>query len=107
MPSIVFVQADATRRDVAAASGTSVMRAATDAGIDGMIADCGGGLACATCHVLLDPADFDRLPSPEPAEEDMLTLTALERQPTSRLSCQIIMSEDLDGIVITIADPQV
>ncbi|MEC3947678.1 2Fe-2S iron-sulfur cluster-binding protein [Sphingobium sp. HWE2-09] len=106
MPTIVFVQADATRHEVAAANGISVMRAAIDAGIDGMVADCGGGLACATCHVLLEPTDYSRLPPPEPTEEDMLTLTALERLPTSRLSCQIILTDELDGIIVTIADPQ-
>lgn len=106
MPMITFVQADASRREVAAANGISVMRAAIDAGIDGIIADCGGGLACATCHVLLEPEDFARLSPPEPAEEDMLTLTALERQPTSRLSCQIMLTDELDGIVVTVADPQ-
>ena len=95
-----------TRHDVAGAVGQSLMRAATDAGLDGIKADCGGCLSCATCHVVVDPAWADRLPPPSSDEEAMLETTAAPRRPTSRLSCQIVLGEDLDGLVAGIPGTQ-
>ena len=86
--------------------GTSLMRAATDAGIDGIVGDCGGCLSCATCHVVVDPAWADALPPPSADEQAMLELTAAERSATSRLSCQIVLTPALDGLTVRLPPTQ-
>ena len=102
MLTIHFItrRADGTteRSDVQARPGQSLMHAATDAGVEAIAADCGGTLTCATCHVYVDPGWADRLPAPDDAERDMLQFTAADRRPTSRLCCQIRMSDALAGI---------
>jgi ferredoxin, 2Fe-2S len=87
------------------AKGTSLMQAATAKGVPGIIGECGGSMSCATCHVFVDPAWFAKTGKPESFEDDMLDITETDRQPTSRLSCQIQMKDDLDGIVVRV--PQV
>jgi 2Fe-2S ferredoxin len=82
------------------------MRAATDAGVDGILADCGGCLTCSTCHVIVDPAWSDKLRPPADEELDMLEMTASPRQPTSRLSCQIMLDESLSGLVVQLPPTQ-
>jgi ferredoxin, 2Fe-2S len=86
--------------------GQSIMQGATSAGIDGIAADCGGSLTCATCHIIVDPAWANALPSPSADELAMLDMTAAPRQPTSRLSCQIVATSALDGMVITLPETQ-
>lgn len=80
--------------------GQSLMRAATQAGIDGIAADCGGSLTCATCHVMVRAPWLDRLPAMQAEEDDMLGFTASPRQTNSRLSCQIMLGAELDGLQI-------
>jgi ferredoxin, 2Fe-2S len=87
------------------AEGTSLMEAATRHGVPGIIGECGGSMSCATCHVVVDPAWTERAGAPSAFEEDMLDITEAERQPTSRLSCQIRMRGEVDGIVVQV--PQV
>lgn len=82
--------------------GTSLMEAATQRGVPGIIGECGGSMSCATCHVVVDPAWSDRAGGPSPFEEDMLDITEAGRQPSSRLSCQIRMTAALDGIVVSV-----
>lgn len=106
MSKATFICADGAHREVDVAVGTHLMRAACDNGIEGIVGDCGGSLSCATCHVFVEDG-FDRLPAMEPNEDQMLDYTAAGRQPNSRLCCQIVMSESLDGIVVRVADPQV
>jgi 2Fe-2S ferredoxin len=93
-------------QELAAPVGASLMRAAVDAGIDGIAADCGGSLICATCHVIVDPAWSDRLPAPSADELSMLEMTAAERCPTSRLSCQITLQPALDGLSVQLPPTQ-
>ena len=81
-------------------TGRSLMQAAVDAGIDGIAADCGGCLSCATCHVIVAPEWAGRLPPPAPDEQAMLEMTAAPAQPNSRLSCQITLLPALDGLVV-------
>ena len=81
-------------------TGRSLMQAAVDAGVDGIAADCGGCLNCATCHVIVDPAWAGRLPPPAPDEQAMLEMTAAPAEATSRLSCQIVLHPTLDGLVV-------
>jgi 2Fe-2S ferredoxin len=82
------------------------MRAAVAAGLDGIKADCGGMMTCATCHVYVDVAWSARLPAPSHDENAMLEMTAAPRLPTSRLSCQISLDGDLDGLTVTMPDTQ-
>ena len=98
MPKLVFIDRDDTRHEVEVPVGLSVMEAAHRHDID-LEGACEGSLACSTCHVIVDPAWFDKLSEPTEDEEDMLDLAfGLER--TSRLGCQIIMSEELDGLEV-------
>ncbi|HEX2539942.1 MAG TPA: 2Fe-2S iron-sulfur cluster-binding protein [Caldimonas sp.] len=104
--TVHLVDADGTRHTLAGNVGQSLMRVATDAGLDGIKADCGGCMTCATCHVIVDAAWAGRLPPPSSDEEAMLEMTAAERQPTSRLSCQIVLAEAIEGLVAGIPDTQ-
>lgn len=76
--------------------GDSVMETAVRNGVTGIVAECGGSLSCATCHVIVDEADFATLPPMEEMEDEMLWGTAVDRLPTSRLSCQIRVTDGLD-----------
>ena len=98
MPKMVFVERDGTRKEVDAPLGLSVLEIAHRHGVD-IEGACEGSLACSTCHVIVDPTWFTKLASPTEDEEDMLDL-AFDLQETSRLGCQIIMTEALDGLVV-------
>ena len=98
MPKMTFIERDGTRREVEAALGLSVLEIAHRHGVD-IEGACEGSLACSTCHVIVDPAWFAKLVDPTEDEEDMLDL-AFDLQETSRLGCQIIMTEKLDGLVV-------
>ena len=100
MPKITYVSQAGAHTTLDISVGMSVMRGAVANAVPGIDADCGGSCACATCHVYVDPAWVDRVPAPESAEKDMLDFV-LDRQPTSRLSCQIEVTEALDGLVVT------
>ncbi|MBE0548663.1 MAG: 2Fe-2S iron-sulfur cluster binding domain-containing protein [Rubrivivax sp.] len=97
--TVLLDAADGHRRPVAGRPGLSLMRAALAAGVDGIAADCGGVLSCATCHVIVAPEWAARLPAPTADELAMLEMTAAPREPTSRLSCQIVLSPELEGLV--------
>jgi 2Fe-2S ferredoxin len=99
MPSITYIAHDGQATQVQAAVGMTVMRAAVMNGVPGIDAECGGSCACATCHVIVDPAWADRLPPPQVAEADTLEMVA-DPLPGSRLSCQIVLTDALDGIVV-------
>ena len=98
MPKMTFIERDGTRREVEAALGLSVLEIAHRHGVD-IEGACEGSLACSTCHVIIDPEWFPRLVKPTEDEEDMLDL-AFDLQETSRLGCQLIMTEALDGLVV-------
>jgi 2Fe-2S ferredoxin len=87
--------------------GTSLMEALRNAGIEGIVAECGGSLSCATCHVIVDADWISQTGGISDMENDMLDCTAAERQPGSRLSCQIEVREEMDGIRVTIPDNQI
>jgi 2Fe-2S ferredoxin len=93
-----LIDIDGRATTVRARPGISLMRAATEAGIDGIAADCGGCLSCATCHVYVAPEWLAALPPPDADERAMLELTAAEPRPESRLSCQIVLTPALDGL---------
>ena len=104
--TVHMLQANGTRHTLAARSGRSLMQAAVDAGIDGIAADCGGCLSCATCHVFVDPAWMAQLPPPNHDERAMLEMTAAPALPTSRLSCQVELTAALDGLVVQLPPTQ-
>ena len=100
MPRMTFIERDGTRREVEAPLGLSVLEIAHKHGVD-IEGACEGSLACSTCHVIVERGWFGRLSKPTEDEEDMLDL-AFDLQETSRLGCQIIMTEALDGLVVTL-----
>jgi 2Fe-2S ferredoxin len=106
MAKITFVHPDGRRTEVEAKPGRSVMAAATAKGIEEIAAQCGGSQACATCHVFVDEADFARLPPAQALEEELLDNTAAPRRPTSRLSCQIIISSDNEDLTVRLPERQ-
>jgi ferredoxin, 2Fe-2S len=106
MPQVTFVMHDGTEHQVDAVAGRSVMESARQAGISGIEGDCGGNLSCATCHVYVDEAWLSRIGKVEAMEDEMLDLVAAGRQPNSRLSCQVTMSDAVDNIRVYIPDIQ-
>lgn len=100
MPKMTFITPDKTRIEVDAPNGLSVMEIAHKHNID-LEGACEGSLACSTCHVIVDPSWFDALEDASEDEEDMLDL-AFGLTETSRLGCQIIMSDELDGLVVAL-----
>jgi len=107
MPTVTYIEHDGTAHRVEVPVGLSVMRGAVDNNIPGIDADCGGECACATCHVYVDAAWLEKvgLPAPGSQEASMLSFAAVA-QPDSRLSCQISMSEALDGLVVRMPEGQ-
>lgn len=101
MPQVTFILPDKTSRIIEVAAGHSIMEGAVAAGIDQIEAECGGSLTCATCHVHVAEHWMAKLPPAEFAEADLLEVVD-DPQPTSRLSCQIVMQPDLDGLVVAI-----
>ncbi len=106
MPKLIFEEADGSRTEVEATVGKSVMETARDGNIAGVVADCGGALACATCHCYFDEAQIGQLPEKSETEEDMLDFANAEVKAGSRLSCQIPVTEEMDGWVIKVPDTQ-
>ena len=104
--AFTLIASDGTRHALAGPAGQSVMRVATDAGIDAIAADCGGCLSCATCHVVVDVEWAGRLPQPSGDEEAMLEMTAAPRRATSRLSCQLVLDASMNGLVAHLPDTQ-
>ena len=107
MPKITYVAHDGTTKTVEEKIGVSVMQAAQNAGIGGIVAECGGSMMCATCHVYVREPWAAKLSKPDATENEMLTMTVSERRATSRLSCQIMLSAALDGITVEIPEKQV
>ncbi len=103
MPKVIYITPDETKHEVDVEAGYSIMEGAIDNNIDGIVAECGGACACATCHSYVDAAWTDKIPAMDDMEDSMLD-AAFERKDNSRLTCQIEMSDRLDGIVIHVAD---
>jgi len=106
MPRVVFIQPSGESHTVDVASGTSLMTAAVKHGVDGIIGECGGVCMCATCHIYVREDFLDKLPPIQDTEEAVLDVTNAERLQNSRLSCQIKMTEALDGLTVTIPPSQ-
>ena len=99
MAKIKYIEHNGMSHPIDVANGLSVMEGAIQNNISGIDADCGGSMACATCHVYVKEEWFDKLPKKEDGEEDMIDM-AYEPNKFSRLSCQLIVSDELDGLVV-------
>jgi 2Fe-2S ferredoxin len=105
MSSITFITTDGQTHNLEIANGVSVMRGAVNAGIEGIEADCGGSAACATCHVYVAREWMERLPAPSENEATMLEFV-VNPDESSRLSCQITVKDELNGLVVRIPSTQ-
>ena len=105
MPKITYIDNQSNAKTIDVEKGLSVMEGAIQNDIPGIDADCGGSMACATCHVYVEEKWLDKLPKAEEAEVDMIDM-AFEPKKNSRLSCQIIVTEDLDGLRVTTPEKQ-
>jgi ferredoxin, 2Fe-2S len=103
MPKVIYISSDGTRHETEVENGYSVMEGAINNDIEGIVAECGGACACATCHSYVDEAWMDKMPSMDDMEDSMLD-AAFERKDNSRLTCQIEINDNLDGLVIHVAD---
>jgi ferredoxin, 2Fe-2S len=99
MSKITYIENNGNSKTIEVSNGLTVMEGAVQNDIPGIDADCGGGMACATCHVYVKEEWFDKLPKKEDGEEDMLDM-AFEPNKFSRLSCQLIVSDELDGLIV-------
>jgi 2Fe-2S ferredoxin len=107
MPAITFIHADGKFERVETSGEESAMQAATRHGLDGILAECGGNAMCATCHVYVDESWLARLSEMADDEDALLDGTASERRPNSRLSCQITITPELDGLIVRLPERQV
>jgi ferredoxin, 2Fe-2S len=107
MPKVTYIEFNGMEHQVEVPVGLSLMRGAVNNAVPGIDADCGGECACATCHVYVDPAWDERIGRPEEGsmEESMLSFAAVT-QPNSRLSCQLTMTEELDGLILRMPEGQ-
>ena len=105
MAKITYIEHSGKSYTIDVANGLSVMEGAVQNNIPGILADCGGGMACATCHVYVKEEWFDKLPKKEQGEDDMIDM-AYEPKEFSRLSCQLIVSNELDGLIVNLPEKQ-
>jgi 2Fe-2S ferredoxin len=106
MPTIHFVEPDGTRKTMNAPSGISLMHFITQNGVKGVVAECGGSAMCATCHVYIADDQLGLLPEMDYVENEMLGSTRAERKPNSRLSCQIELTDDMNGLTVLLPERQ-
>ena len=106
MAKIIYIEYEGKKHEIDVANGLSVMEGAVQNDIPGIDADCGGGMACATCHVYVKDDWFNKLPKKAEGEDDMLD-QAFEPNSNSRLSCQIMVSDELDGLSVYMPEKQV
>lgn len=101
MPVVTYIQDDGSQQDIYVENGSSLMRGALDNLLDGILGECGGNRSCATCHCYVDPAWLDKVAPPSELEKELLACV-LNPQENSRLSCQIRLTDELDGLVVTL-----
>ena len=106
MPNVTYISHTGETTTIDVPVGTTVMENAVKNGIEGIVAECGGAMLCATCHVYVDPAFLDKLDPIGEEQDEMLGATAAERKPNSRLSCQIRMKPQLEGLIVRMPDRQ-
>jgi ferredoxin, 2Fe-2S len=106
MPRVTYIDTAGKETVLDIAVGTSVMQAAVFNGVDGIVAECGGSCMCATCHVYVKEDQLAQTPAMQPDEDAMLDGTASPRRPNSRLSCQLVVSPEMDGLVVYLPETQ-
>ena len=106
MPLVTYIEHNGTEHALEVPVGTTVMQGAVHNAINGIIGECGGGLACATCHCYIDDAWMERVGPPSELELEMLEAAASETKPSSRLCCQITVNESLNGLVVRLPATQ-
>ena len=107
MPNVTYIEHNGTKHDVILAVGETVMRGALSRSVPGIDGDCGGECGCGTCHVYVEEDQLGRTPTQSDDEKAMLEFTASERRPNSRLSCQLVVTPELDGLVVYLPETQV
>ena len=107
MAKITYVEFGGTEHQIEVATGLTLMEGARDNGVPGIEADCGGACACSTCHVYIDPAFLDKVPAKDPMEEDMLDFAYEPDPETSRLTCQIKVTDDMEGLRVRLPERQI
>ncbi|WP_123026560.1 2Fe-2S iron-sulfur cluster-binding protein [Mycolicibacterium stellerae] len=107
MPSVTYLHVDGTKQVIDVPVGKRIMQAAVAAGIDGIVAECGGQAMCATCHVYVDEAWADSFAPISDEEDEMLDETVCERTQASRLSCQLVVTDRADGLIVRLPATQV
>lgn len=107
MPRVTYIDVAGKETTLDIELGTSVMQAAVLNGVDGIVAECGGSCMCATCHVYVREDQLAKAPPLGPDEDAMLEGTASERKPNSRLSCQLVVSPEMDGLVVYLPETQI
>ena len=105
MPKIKYIEQNGNSKTIEVDNGLTVMEGAVQNNIPGIDADCGGGMACATCHVYVEDSCLNKLPKAEEAEQDMIDM-AYKPNKNSRLSCQIVVSDEIDGLTVTTPEKQ-
>lgn len=106
MPRVTYIDTEGKQAVLDIPVGTSVMQAAVLHGVDGIVAECGGSCMCATCHVYVQEGQLAMTPAMQPDEDAMLEGTASPRRPNSRLSCQLVVSPEMDGLVVYTPETQ-
>mgnify|MGYP001222265785 FL=1 len=106
MPKITYIESSGNKKTIDVPNGLTVMEGAIQNNVPGIDADCGGGMACATCHVYVSDEWTDKLPKIEDGEQDMLDM-AFEPKKNSRLSCQLVITDELDGLIVNLPEKQV
>jgi 2Fe-2S ferredoxin len=106
MALVTYIEHDGTEYKVEVPSGDTVMQGALNNMVEGIVAECGGGLACATCHCYVDDAWMGRVGEAEGVEKEMLEAASAEVKPNSRLSCQLTVTEEWDGLVVRLPESQ-
>ena len=106
MPQITYIESSGSSTTVNLPDGWNLMQGAITHGIEGILGECGGSCACATCHCYVDEARLGDLPAPSETELDMLQTVAAERKPNSRLACQLKATPALEGLVLTLPATQ-
>lgn len=107
MPQVTFRHPNGASETLDVPVGESIMSAAIRESVDGIVAECGGNATCATCHIYVDNGCLDKLPAMQDDEDEMLDGTASPRTERSRLSCQLLVSDEVDGLVVDIPPSQV
>lgn len=106
MPKVIYVDSDGSQRTVEAAVGDSLMAVAVRHGVAGIVGECGGNASCATCHVYVREEFRSLVGAPRGLEDDLLDLAVSDRQPGSRLACQITLTDELDGLTVDLPTEQ-